>query len=456
MLQHPSLHSPARATTSLRRFSLPVLGWAAGWRLVPARRSRTGHGPGGAPLSKAPDNSEGSGPQPPYKVGGDWRTARIPGVDAARCLALLGMLAVNILPVKTSAGEPTVTTLLLAGRASALFAVLAGVSLAFISGGPRRMKGLPLKAAKAGLAVRAVFILALGLLLAFADPGVAIILAYYGVMFLLAVPLLGLPPWALAALAATFATVPPVLLLGLQGLLPSPDTGNPNLTQVLEDPLGSVGLLTLTGFYPALPWMAYLCAGLAIGRLPLSSRRTAAWLLAGGALLAAAAWAVSGFLLGPGGGFGHLLSSSPGNDPQVVTDVLVYGPEDGYPGGSWWWLAIVGPYSPMPLELLHTIGTSAAVLGLVLLLSRGFDPILAVLVPAGSMTLTLYSAHLLFLASGALAGQPFASLAVQTGAAFVFAAIWHRSGRRGPLEAVVGAVAGKARARVRARGSNRG
>ena len=407
-------------------------------------------------MSKATDINEGTGPQRPYKAGSNFRTDRIPGVDAARCLALLGMLAVNILPVETSDGEPTLTTLLLAGRASALFAVLAGVSLAFISGGPRRMKGLPLKAAKAGLAVRAVFILALGLLLAFADPGVAIILAYYGVMFLLAVPLLGLPPWALAALAATFATVPPVLLLGLQGLLPSPDTGNPNLTQVLEDPLGSVGLLTLTGFYPALPWMAYLCAGLAIGRLPLSSRRTAAWLLAGGALLAAAAWAVSGFLLGPGGGFGHLLSSSPGNDPQVVTDVLVYGPEDGYPGGSWWWLAIVGPYSPMPLELLHTIGTSAAVLGLVLLLSRGFDPILAVLVPAGSMTLTLYSAHLLFLASGALAGQPFASLAVQTGAAFVFAAIWHRSGRRGPLEAVVGAVAGKARARVRARGSNRG
>ena len=85
------------------------------------------------------------------------------------------------------------------------------LSLAFISGGRHRFRDRPLLASKAGLAVRAVLVLCLGLGLAYSDPGVAIILAYYGVMFLLAVPLLGLPPLALAALAVCFATIPPAL-----------------------------------------------------------------------------------------------------------------------------------------------------------------------------------------------------------------------------------------------------
>ncbi|WP_043806942.1 MULTISPECIES: heparan-alpha-glucosaminide N-acetyltransferase domain-containing protein [Micrococcaceae] len=375
------------------------------------------------------------------------------GVDATRCVALLGMLAVNVLPSETFDEEPTLTTLLLAGRASALFAVLAGVSLAFISGGRHRFHGRPLLAARAGLAVRAVLVLGLGLGIAYADPGVAIILAYYGVMFLLAVPLLGLAPWWLAALAAGFAIIPPTLLVGLQGRLPAWDTANPTFTDVVADPLGSAGLLTLTGFYPALPWMAYLCAGLAIGRLDLSSRRTATWLLAGGVLLAAAAWAVSAFLLGAGG-FDRLVDSSPGNDPEDIKDVLVYGAGEGLPGRSWWWLAIAAPYSSMPLELLHTIGTSAAALGLVLLLGKTFDPIIGALAPAGSMTLTLYSAHLLFMASGILSDRPFASLAVQAGTAVIFAVVWRWARGKGPLEAALGAVSERVRTMVGTAGSN--
>ncbi|AUI53240.1 hypothetical protein AC20117_07045 [Arthrobacter crystallopoietes] len=384
---------------------------------------------------------------------GKLRLPRVKGVDAARCVALLGMLAVNVLPAETFREEPTLTTLLLAGRASALFAVLAGVSLAFISGGRHRFRDRPLLVSKAGLAVRAVLVLCLGLGIAYADPGVAIILAYYGVMFLLAVPLLGLPPWALAALAVGFATVAPALLVGLQGRLPVLETVNPTVTDVVADPIGTAGLLTFTGFYPALPWMAYLCAGLAIGRLDLSSRRTAAWLLAGGILLAAAAWAVSAFLLGTGGGFDRLVASSPGDNPRDVKDVLIYGAGEGLPGRSWWWLAVTAPYSSMPPELLHTIGTSAAVLGLILLLGKTFDPIIGVLAPAGSMTLTLYSAHLLFMASGILGDRPFASLAVQSGAAVIFAVIWHSSRGKGPLEAALGAASGRVRTRVGTAGS---
>ncbi|NKX55020.1 hypothetical protein [Arthrobacter mobilis] len=131
-----------------------------------------------------------------------------------------------------------------------------------------------------------------------------------------------------------------------------------------------------------------------------------------------------------------------------MSGILIYGPDPGFLGGSWWWLAVVAPYSSMPLVLFHTIGTSAAVLGLILLLGRAFDPIIHVPAPAGSMTLTLYSAHLLFMASGILKDRPFASLAVQAGAAVTFAVVWRSLIGKGPLESALGAVSGKVRSRV--------
>ncbi|MUN64653.1 DUF1624 domain-containing protein, partial [Kocuria sediminis] len=53
------------------------------------------------------------------------------GVDAARGLALIGLIAVHILPEETeTTGEPTWSYLLFAGDSAALFALLAGVGLA--------------------------------------------------------------------------------------------------------------------------------------------------------------------------------------------------------------------------------------------------------------------------------------------------------------------------------------
>ncbi|MGY2062520.1 heparan-alpha-glucosaminide N-acetyltransferase domain-containing protein, partial [Nocardia gipuzkoensis] len=60
--------------------------------------------------------------------------ARLIGVDAARGLALIGMMAVHVLPDATDDGDPTWSFTLFGGRASALFAVLAGVSVALLTG----------------------------------------------------------------------------------------------------------------------------------------------------------------------------------------------------------------------------------------------------------------------------------------------------------------------------------
>lgn len=357
-------------------------------------------------------------------------TRRVTAVDAARCLALIGMMGIHILPEENSGGDAALTWILFAGRASALFALLAGVSLAFSSGGSRPLRGRPLKAAMAGVAARAVVIMAIGMTLAYAGPTVEIILAYYGVMFLLAVPLLGLTPRVLAMLSVAFAIVGPLLLQAVRGMIPAPVEDNLTFGTLFTEPLATAGQLLFTGFYPAVPWMAYMCAGLAIGKLDLNSRRVAAWLAAGGAALAAAAWAISGLLMV------SVLQLSPGESAML----LAAGEDPPVDEDSWAWLVAASPYSSMPLELLHTIGTGMVALGVLILVSKSLHQIIDVLAPAGSMTLTLYSGHLLFLSVGLLGERPFASFGLQVGAALVFGVLWRNLVGRGPLEAAVAAV----------------
>jgi peptidoglycan/LPS O-acetylase OafA/YrhL len=57
---------------------------------------------------------------------------RLVGLDVARCLALLGMVATHVLDERTADGGLTFEQLA-GGRASALFAVLAGVTLAAVA-----------------------------------------------------------------------------------------------------------------------------------------------------------------------------------------------------------------------------------------------------------------------------------------------------------------------------------
>jgi uncharacterized membrane protein len=71
------------------------------------------------------------------------RAGRIVGLDVARCLALLGMVATHVLLDRGADGDLTSTQWLAGGRASALFAVLAGASLALMTGGRRPATSAP-------------------------------------------------------------------------------------------------------------------------------------------------------------------------------------------------------------------------------------------------------------------------------------------------------------------------
>ncbi len=372
--------------------------------------------------------------------------ARLIGVDAARGIALLGMMAVHVLPSVGPDGSATGSYLVAGGRSAALFAVLAGVGLALANGGTRPPRGRAWAAAALGTLVRAALIGAIGLVVGMAHSGIAVILVYYALLFIVAIPLLPLRSWVLAPLAAVLAVGVPVLSYVLRPQLDRPDRGNPTVSTLLNDPVGTLETLLVTGYYPVLAWTAYLCAGLAVGRLRLHSIPTAWWLVGVGSVLAVGSVVVSSVLLGPLGGADRLRETlGPGTDLGQVLDGSMYG---NTPTTSLWWLAVDTPHSTTPVDLVHTTGTSLVVLGAMLLLARVAAPVLAPFAAAGSMTLTIYSAHVLLLATPFLPIDPTRSYVLQVVAVLVLATMWRSTGRRGPLEAIVAVAAGSARRAV--------
>ena len=388
---------------------------------------------------------------------------RLVGVDVARGLALIGMMAIHILPEVDENLEPTLSWTLFSGVSAGLFALLAGVSLTFASGGRTPLTGRALTAAKWALAARALIILSIGLLIALLNPPAAIILAYYGTLFLMAIPLLGCGPRVLASAALGFAVLGPIVMQAVRDSLPTLDGYDPSFATLLTDPAATFSELLVGGSYPAIPWMAYICAGLALGRIDLRSHAVQVRLAIGGIGLAAGSWLLSELLLGPFGGRTRLLESTPWMGAQGIRDVQIWGP-DSYapdptlPTTSWWWLTILSPYSSTPLELLNTIGIAAMVLGAMLIVAAKATSAFMPLAAMGGMTLTLYSAHLVALSTGFLLDRPGVALAMHTAAAALFAVIWRNvtAGKQGPLERLVSRGANRARQRVLGNGAPAG
>jgi uncharacterized membrane protein len=378
--------------------------------------------------------------------GGPPSRGRIVGVDAARGAALLGMIATHVIPPFDDQGHLTIAHQAAAGRAAAAFAVLAGVALTLVTARATHPR--------TGTLVRAVCIGALGLAIGLTNTPVAVILPYYAVLFVLALPLLRASRWVLAVVAGGALLVEPVLSQLLRPHLPDPLLSNPTFADLVDSPGRLALTILLTGYYPALAWIGYLSAGMLVGRLDLRNTRVAGTLLGAGTAVAAAAWGLSWLLLGPFGGRDALLATNsiiPGVGPMYddtgsLLDSGLYG---STPTQSWWWLAVHTPHSSAPLDLLHTTGTAVALLGAALLVARPGLAGTAVIWPlaaVGSMTLTWYTLHALSLSTELPNGDSYAwSYLQQVIPIVVLASLWRLTGRRGPLEALVSALARRVR-----------
>lgn len=299
---------------------------------------------------------------------------RLPGIDLARGLAIVGMFAAHLaVIVPLEWGRPETWSGIVSGRSSILFATLAGVSLAVVSAaadarerggraGPARWWGL-----RTQLVLRAVLIWLLGITLDDLDVPVYVILPAYGILFLIGIPLLRLPTAGLFALAALLAATMPFAVAAIdQAVAGSPD----------GEAIGET--LRLFGWnYPSLLWAAFIAAGIGAGRLLLASPGRAWALLAVGAALAGLGYGIIG----------------PIGDGAVRSGYL-----DAPAGSAPWLLAVLQdvPHSSGVGEAIGTGGFAIAVIGGCVLI--GATPLRRLLWPlraAGSMPLTAYVSHIL-------------------------------------------------------------
>lgn len=374
---------------------------------------------------------------------------RLVGVDAARGLALIGLMSVHVLPSSDpETMEPTWSHILFSGDSAALFALLAGVGLALASGGTRPHRGREVAADRVALVVRAVLIAVVGLVIGSwlsDDLPADNILIYYGVFFLLAVPFLRFGSTTLFGSATVFLVTAPVLMQLLRDDLPEFVSGNPTFGDLLTQPGATAAQLLLTGTYPALAYLAYLLVGMGLGRLDLRRRAIQVRLLAAGVGVAVCAHAASYVLLYGAGGYERLLAASSG-DEEELAHVLVWG-SDWLPTDTWWSLAIDTPHTNAPLAIAASLGTGMAVLGLFMLISRPLGAWLVPLSAMGAMTLSLYTAHLVALSFEVHYDRPYLWFTIHLVAVVMFAVVWRRAIGQGPLERVVGSLAKGARQR---------
>ncbi|WP_423917785.1 hypothetical protein ACPEEZ_09145 [Frigoribacterium sp. 2-23] len=331
-------------------------------------------------------------------------SSRLVAVDLARGLAVLGMFAAHMWP-RLDLDERVFD-----GRSAILFATLAGVSLGLMSGGARPTPHGSRGRVVGSIAIRAGVLIALGLVLQWWNAYILIILAYYGLMFLLLLPLLFAPRWALATTAAALAVIAP----WLAALVPVDVNGDP-LAGGLP---GLVADAFLVGAYPALVWLPFLCVGLVAVRSDLTRGRTQLTMLAAGTAAAV---------------IGYTARFLPGAGDIAALDPAAH-------GGT-------------PAEIVGSGGVAVAVIGLLLWLTsdarggvgRALRLVGTPIAATGAQPLTVYTAHIvltapLFLAYrdvGGSYGLPLAYLVAAIVITLAYATAWSLFVGRGPLERFV-------------------
>ncbi|MGI6879435.1 heparan-alpha-glucosaminide N-acetyltransferase domain-containing protein [Microbacterium sp. gxy059] len=384
---------------------------------------------------------------------------RIAGLDFARFLALTGMMAAHVWATGPD-GSPGPLEPLVAGKASALFALLAGVGIVLTTRAD--LAASRVGAARWNVFGRGAALILLGLTLGLSPSGIVVILVYYGVMFWVAIPLLRWSSTALLVTAGALAVAWPFASSWLRAGLEQPfELGSANWLSFAE-PVSFARGLFLTGVYPVPTWIVYALVGMVVGRLVIAAadatalRRLGARLVGVGVVLAAAGWGASALLAGPFGGLAEIDRDLGMGDPELVRTLFFGSGMGAAPAGSLWWLASPGPHTGTTVDLAITTGTALAVVGaclaLATLLGGSARRLLEPIRRAGAAPLTVYAVHVIAAGVGALIAFATADLesgslpwyvssgplwALHVAGAVLIGAILLALDRRGPLETLV-------------------
>lgn len=195
---------------------------------------------------------------------------RVTGYDLARALAIFGMVIVNF---KIAMNAETGNLFLMyfagvfEGRASALFVILAGVGVTFLTNKARESsdRSLVLKN-RLSLIKRGLLLIAIGLV--YIPIWEADILHFYGFYFLLAAAIFMAKDKALLLISAIITLIFPILMLFFNY------EQNWNWSTLSYENFwsldGMIRHIVFNGFHPVFPWSAFLVFGMWLGRQDLS------------------------------------------------------------------------------------------------------------------------------------------------------------------------------------------
>lgn len=342
--------------------------------------------------------------------------ARMPGIDVARGLAVLGMVLANF-RAKTGAVAGDAEWLMAAasrleGKAAALFVVLAGVGISLRSARARSSGAL--RQERIALLDRAAVLFVLGLVLL--HVWTYDILHMYGLFLALAAAFLGVSNRALWGLVLIFVGGGIVL----QGRL---DWWAPTDRWTWA---GATSKLLFNGNYPLFPWMGFLLIGMWLGRLDLRRVRVRRPILMVSLML----WAIG-----------------------VALDESVRAAMAEAEVSPWMEWARAFPRPARPGFVV--VGAAGAVAMVCLCIAitdpRAERPWVQALSSTGQLAFTLYVAHtvaiLIPLEHGVLKGAPLAAVtafgmgffALSIGAAVW----WRRRWSHGPLEGLIRQFTGR-------------
>ena len=382
------------------------------------------------------------------------RPPRILGLDVARGLAILGMAGAHVGVTEAFEwGDPTTWTDLVHGRSSILFALLAGVSIALMTGRDVLPERERLPGIRLNLVGRGAVIFVIGLALELLNTPIAVILTLYGLLYVAVIPVLRWRPRQLLLGAAVLALAGPALLA--------------LLSAVALQPFGAGIGFVLYGTYPITVWLALVLGGMALGRLRVQELRTAVVALVVGVVLAAIGYGLGALGAGAGlGGTESIVSSTSVSSGSESIEILPgeslssssFIPDDVMPPSGWESypealaatdplgsmvraVFAVDPHSGGTAEILGSGGFALAVIALCLLLSRPLRLPLLPLGALGSMPLTAYSLHVVSVVlvagpGGFIADNSFWGLTAV--ALLVVTTLWSMFVGRGPLERLVG------------------
>jgi hypothetical protein len=352
------------------------------------------------------------------------------------------MFIVHVYDGFTESGEPTWQWIAFSGRSAALFALLAGVGLALSTKGLQR-RGVSKRGVVQGVAVRAAIIAVIGFLLGGVNnPSpypVYVILPFYALAFLAAVPFLWVRTLWLWASVGFFAVFGPVLVWMLSRVVPLSFDVNPSLIDAVTSPFETLGYVVVSGIYPVPIFIAFVLAGMGLARFDLSSTAISGKIFASGVVTALLGWVVSTAVVKAVDLPARLIDDlglSVDDFDGTSLGYLLWQPIPF--DGSAWTLLQRAPHSNTTFDLLIVGGSAVAILGLCLWVCRSAIAVHATLPlrAAGSMPLSAYAVHIVMISIAGYVLTP-APLTVLTIILIFGSAILIRTvAKHGPLEAL--------------------